>query len=602
MADTKTHAVSGKLTEHQETSSHVSIKALYTPADLEGWNYDEQLGHPGQFPYTRGVQASMYRGRLWTMRQYAGMGDADESNRRYKYLLSQGTTGLSIAFDLPTQIGLDSDNPLAMGEVGKVGVAIDSIEDMMRLFDGINLEKISTSMTINATASILLALYIGVARRTGRDVLKLSGTIQNDVLKEYIARGTYIYPPHQAMRIITDIFSYANQHVPEWNTISISGYHMREAGCTATQEVAFTLANGMTYVQAAIDAGLDVDKFAPRLSFFFNAHSNFLEEVAKFRAARRMWARIMRDHFKAKNPKSQMLRFHTQTAGSTLTAQQPENNIVRTALQALAAVLGGTQSLHTNSYDEALALPTEQSARIALRTQQIIAYESGAPQTIDPLAGSYYIESLTDQIETGARVYLDKIDAMGGTLKAIERGYIQAEIQNAAYRVSTGGGSPGSDRGRRECLRASNDEKEIPLQHMRRVTGAQAGGAAESPARKTRPGEVAGDHSAGRRHSARRRQPDAGDSRSRRCQCHGRRNLRRYAKGVRGVPGNSGDLARLGRLLRRQLVSIFAFIVTAPTHHSSASSTCCRSASLVKTFFSDTPSVSRAANSVNIPW
>ena len=465
MAETKTKSVSGKLAEQQETSSHVNIKPVYTPADLEGWNYDRQLGYPGQFPYTRGVQASMYRGRLWTMRQYAGMGDADESNRRYKYLLSQGTTGLSIAFDLPTQIGLDSDNPLAIGEVGKVGVAIDSIEDMMRLFDGINLEKISTSMTINATASILLALYIVVGRRTGRDVRKLSGTVQNDVLKEYIARGTYIYPPAQAMRIITDIFSYANQEVPEWNTISISGYHMREAGCTATQEVAFTLANGITYVQAAIDAGLDVDNFAPRLSFFFNAHSNFLEEVAKFRAARRMWARIMRDHFKAKNPKSQMLRFHTQTAGSTLTAQQPENNIVRTALQALAAVLGGTQSLHTNSYDEALALPTEQSARIALRTQQIIAYESGAPQTIDPLAGSYYIESLTDQIEAGARTYLDKIDAMGGTLKAIERGYVQQEIQNAAYEyqravdrleaIVVGVNAFGID-----------EEKEIPLQRI----------------------------------------------------------------------------------------------------------------------------------------
>ena len=466
MAATKTKAtVSGKLAEQQETSSHVNVEPLYTPADLEGWDYDRQLGYPGQFPYTRGVQASMYRGRLWTMRQYAGMGDADESNRRYKYLLSQGTTGLSIAFDLPTQIGLDSDNPLAMGEVGKVGVAIDSIEDMMRLFEGINLEQISTSMTINATASILLALYIVVGRRTGRDVRKLSGTVQNDVLKEYIARGTYIYPPAQAMRIITDIFSYANQNVPEWNTISISGYHMREAGCTATQEVAFTLANGITYVQAAIDAGLDVDKFAPRLSFFFNAHSNFLEEVAKFRAARRMWARIMRDHFKAKNPKSQMLRFHTQTAGSTLTAQQPENNIVRTALQALAAVLGGTQSLHTNSFDEALALPTEQSARIALRTQQIIAYESGAPQTIDPLAGSYYIESLTDQIEAGARCYLDKIDAMGGTLKAIERGYIQQEIQNAAYEyqqavdrleaVVVGVNAFGID-----------EEKEIPLQRI----------------------------------------------------------------------------------------------------------------------------------------
>jgi methylmalonyl-CoA mutase, N-terminal domain len=434
MAETKEKKASqNKPADVQETSSHIVVNPLYTPSDLEGWNYDQQAGFPGQFPYTRGVQATMYRGRLWTMRQYAGMGDAEESNHRYKYLLSQGTTGLSVAFDLPTQIGLDSDNTLALGEVGKVGVAIDSIEDMMRLFDGIDLEKVSTSMTINATASILLALYIVTAQRTGRNVRKLSGTIQNDVLKEYIARGTYIYPPSQAMRIITDIFSYANQHVPEWNTISISGYHMREAGSTAVQEVAFTLANGITYVQAAIDAGLDVDKFAPRLSFFFNAHSNFLEEVAKFRAARRMWARIMRDRFKAKNAKSEMLRFHTQTAGSTLTAQQPENNIVRTALQAMAAVMGGTQSLHTNSFDEALALPTEQSARIALRTQQIIAHESGAAQTIDPLAGSYYIESLTNQIEANALAYLEKIDTMGGMLKAIERGYVQQEIQNAAY-------------------------------------------------------------------------------------------------------------------------------------------------------------------------
>jgi methylmalonyl-CoA mutase N-terminal domain/subunit len=370
-----------------------------------------------------------------------------------------------VAFDLPTQIGLDSDNPLAMGEVGKVGVAIDSIEDMMRLFDGINLEKISTSMTINASASILLALYLVTARRTGRDVSKLSGTVQNDVLKEYIARGTYIYPPVQAMRIITDIFSYAHENVPEWNTISISGYHMREAGCTAVQEVAFTLANGISYVQAAIDAGLGVDDFAPRLSFFFNAHSNFLEEVAKFRAARRMWAHIMRDHFGARNPKSMMLRFHTQTAGSTLTAQQPENNIVRTALQAMAAVLGGTQSLHTNSFDEALALPTEQSARIALRTQQIIAHESGAPQTVDPLAGSYYIESLTNQIETQAREYLDKIDAMGGTLKAIERGFIQQEIQNAAYEYQQA-----VDRKQSIVVGVNafqlEDEKPIPLQHI----------------------------------------------------------------------------------------------------------------------------------------
>jgi methylmalonyl-CoA mutase N-terminal domain/subunit len=419
----------------EETSSHIPVRSLYTPADLAAWdwNYDRDVAYPGEFPYTRGVQATMYRGRLWTMRQYAGMGDAEESNKRYKYLLANGTTGLSVAFDLPTQIGLDSDNPLAVGEVGKVGVAIDSVEDMQRLFEGIDLTAISTSMTINATASILLALYVAVARRQGRDIRRLSGTVQNDVLKEYIARGTYIYPPQQAMRIITDLFAWTNENVPEWNTISISGYHMREAGSTAVQEVAFTLGNGIAYVEAAIRAGLDVDKFAPRLSFFFNAHSNFLEEVAKFRAARRMWAKIMRDKFKAKNPKSWMLRFHTQTAGSTLTAQQPEYNIVRTAIQAMAAVLGGTQSLHTNSYDEALALPTEASARIALRTQQVIAFESGAPQTVDPLAGSYYVESLTSEIEKRAADYLEKIEAMGGMLKAIERGYVQQEIQNAAY-------------------------------------------------------------------------------------------------------------------------------------------------------------------------
>ena len=417
----------------EETSSHIAVRPLYAPEDLAAWDYDRDVGYPGEFPYTRGVQATMYRGRLWTMRQYAGMGDAEESNKRYKYLLANGTTGLSVAFDLPTQIGLDSDHPLAVGEVGKVGVAIDSIEDMQRLFEGIDLTKISTSMTINATASILLALYVAVARRQGMDIRKLSGTVQNDVLKEYIARGTYIYPPQQAMRIITDLFAWTNENVPEWNTISISGYHMREAGSTAVQEVAFTLGNGIAYVEAAIRAGLDVDKFAPRLSFFFNAHSNFLEEVAKFRAARRMWAKIMRDKFKAKNPKSWMLRFHTQTAGSTLTAQQPENNIVRTAIQAMAAVLGGTQSLHTNSYDEALALPTEASARIALRTQQVIAFESGAPQTVDPLAGSYYVESLTSEIEKRAADYLEKIEAMGGMLKAIERGYVQQEIQNAAY-------------------------------------------------------------------------------------------------------------------------------------------------------------------------
>src|SRR5579863_7030151 len=416
-----------------ETESHIPVNPLYTPADLKGSDYESEVGYPGEYPFTRGVQATMYRGRLWTMRQYAGMGDAEESNKRYKYLLANGTTGLSVAFDLPTQIGLDSDHPLAAGEVGKVGVAIDSIEDMQRLFDGIELTKISTSMTINATASILLALYVGVARRQGADIRKLSGTVQNDVLKEFIARGTYIYPPKQAMRIITDLFAWTNENVPDWNTISISGYHMREAGSTAVQEVAFTLANAMAYVEAAIKAGLDVDKFAPRLSFFFNAHSNFLEEVAKFRAARRMWARIMREHFKAKNPRSWMMRFHSQTAGSTLTAQQPENNIVRTAIQAMAAVLGGTQSLHTNGYDEALALPTEQAARIALRTQQVIAYESGAAQTIDPLAGSYYVESLTNEIESRAAEYLGKIEVLGGMLKAIERGYVQQEIQNAAY-------------------------------------------------------------------------------------------------------------------------------------------------------------------------
>jgi methylmalonyl-CoA mutase N-terminal domain/subunit len=367
------------------------------------------------------------------MRQYAGMGDAEESNRRYKFLIANGTAGLSVAFDLPTQIGYDSDDPMALGEVGKVGVAIDSIEDMERLFDGISLDKISTSMTINATASILLALYVAVARRTGADVKKLSGTVQNDILKEYIARGTYIYPIRDAMRIITDMFAWANEHTPEWNPISISGYHMREAGSTAAQEVAFTLGNGIAYVQAAVDAGLDIDRFAPRLSFFFNAHNNFFEEVAKFRCARRVWASIMRDHFGAKSPRSWMLRFHTQTAGSTLTAQQPENNIVRTAIQALSAVLGGTQSLHTNGYDEALALPTEEAARIALRTQQIIATESGVANTIDPFAGSYYVESLTNEIEQQARAYLDRIDDLGGMLRAIERGWVQQEIQNAAY-------------------------------------------------------------------------------------------------------------------------------------------------------------------------
>jgi methylmalonyl-CoA mutase N-terminal domain/subunit len=410
-------------------------KLVYTHADLGALGFDPNadLGFPGEYPFTRGIQPTMYRGRLWTMRQYAGMGDAEESNRRYKFLLANGTAGLSVAFDLPTQIGYDSDDPMSMGEVGKVGVAIDSLEDMERLFDGIPLDQISTSMTINATASILLALYVAAAKRAGADLRKLSGTVQNDVLKEYIARGTYIYPVRHALRIITDMFAWANEHVPEWNTISISGYHMREAGSTAAQEVAFTLANGATYVEAALAAGLDIDRISPRLSFFFNAHNNFLEEVAKFRCARRVWAHTMRERFGAKNPRSWMLRFHTQTAGSTLTAQQPENNIVRTALQALAAVLGGTQSLHTNGFDEALALPTEEAARTALRTQQIIAYESGAAQTIDPFAGSYYIESLTAKLERDVAALQEQIAQHGGMLAAIEKGWVQSEIQNAAY-------------------------------------------------------------------------------------------------------------------------------------------------------------------------
>ena len=415
------------------TGSGIPVEMMYAASQKAS-----PVEMPGEYPYTRGIQTTMYRGRLWTMRQYAGMGDAEESNRRYKFLLANGTKGLSVAFDLPTQIGYDSDASHAMGEVGRVGVAIDSIEDMQRLFDGIALDTITTSMTINATASILLAMYVGVAKRTGASLKKLGGTIQNDILKEYIARGTYIYPVQQAMRLVTDSFAWAYEEVPEWNTISISGYHMREAGCTAVQEVAFTLANGMTYVQAAIDAGMSIDAFAPRLSFFFNAHSSVFEEVAKFRAARRMWARIMREHFGAKNPKSWMLRFHAQTAGSTLTAQQPENNIVRTTLEALAAVLGGTQSLHTNGFDEALALPTEQAARTALRTQQVIAHESGVAQTADPLGGSFYVEALTDEIEERAQMYLATIagfDRAGryGMLRAIEQGYVQREIQNAAY-------------------------------------------------------------------------------------------------------------------------------------------------------------------------
>jgi len=414
------------------TLSGIPIERVYTPADSAA-DPAQQLGYPGEFPFTRGIYPTMYRGRLWTMRQYAGFGSAAESNRRYRYLLEQGQTGLSVAFDLPTQIGLDSDHALARGEVGKVGVAIDSLEDMETLFEGIPLGRVSTSMTINATAAILLALYVAVAKKQDADLRRLAGTVQNDVLKEYIARGTYIYPVRPAMRVVTDMFAWCRAELPNWNTISISGYHIREAGSTAVQEVAFTLADAIAYVQAALDAGLAVDDFAPQLSFFFNAHSDLLEEIAKFRAARRLWALLMRDRFAAKDPRSMMLRFHAQTAGSSLTAQQPENNIVRVAIQALAAVLGGCQSLHCNALDEALALPTEQAALIALRTQQILAQESGVVNTADPVAGSYAIEKLTDEIEAGAREYIEKIDAMGGMLRAIESGFVQSEIQKAAY-------------------------------------------------------------------------------------------------------------------------------------------------------------------------
>ncbi|WP_176140670.1 acyl-CoA mutase large subunit family protein [Halobacillus salinus] len=418
--------------EKFQTSSELLIDRLYAP-DKENDTYNEKIGFPGQYPYTRGIQPTMYRSRYWTMRQYAGFGSAEETNERFRYLLEQGQTGLSVAFDLPTQIGYDSDDPMADGEVGKVGVAIDSLKDMEQLFDQIPLDKVSTSMTINAPASILLAMYIAVGEKQGVAPSKLTGTIQNDILKEYIARGTYIYPPKPSMRLITDIFAYCQENLPKFNTISISGYHIREAGSTAVQEVAFTIANGMAYVDAAIEAGLEVDQFAPRLAFFFNAHNQFFEEAAKFRAARRMWAKIMKEHYGAENPKSWKLRFHTQTGGSTLTAQQPDNNIVRVTLQALAAVMGGTQSLHTNSRDEALALPTEESARIALRTQQIIANESGVADTIDPLAGSYYVEALTDEIEKEANAYLERIQKLGGAVQAVEEGFMQREIHSAAY-------------------------------------------------------------------------------------------------------------------------------------------------------------------------
>jgi methylmalonyl-CoA mutase N-terminal domain/subunit len=408
---------------------------FFTPDDLISSDWIENIGEPGRFPFTRGIQPTMYRGRPWTMRQYAGFATAAESNRRYRYLLSQGVMGLSVAFDLPTQIGYDSDHPLAAGEVGKVGVAIDSIEDMALLFDGIPLDRVSTSMTINATAIVLLALYVAIARRQGVETQRIAGTVQNDILKEYIARGTYIYPPRASLRLVTDIIAFCEREAPQWNTISISGYHIREAGSTAVQEVAFTLANGIAYVQACLERGLDVDAFGQRLSFFFNAHNDFLEEIAKFRAARRLWARIMRDRFGARSPRAQQLRFHTQTAGSTLTASQPDNNIVRVALQALAAVLGGTQSLHCNGKDEALALPTEEAATLALRTQQIILHESGVTNTVDPVGGAYAIEAMTNRIEADAAALIEHIDRLGGTIPAIEAGYVQRQIQDAAYRA-----------------------------------------------------------------------------------------------------------------------------------------------------------------------
>ncbi|NPE27365.1 methylmalonyl-CoA mutase family protein [Methanococcoides sp. SA1] len=420
--------------ENFTTGSWMPLERLSVPKDCNDKEYMEKLGFPGEYPFTRGVQPTMYRGRFWTMRQYAGFGTAEESNERYKYLLGAGQTGLSIAFDLPTQIGYDSDAEVSIGEVGKVGVAIDSLADMEILFDGIPLDKVSTSMTINGPASVLLAFYIAVAEKQGVPKSKLQGTIQNDILKEYIARGTYIFPPKPSVRLITNIFDYCSKEVPNWNTISISGYHIREAGSTAAQEVAFTLADGIDYVKAAIETGMDIDVFAKRLSFFFNAHNDLLEEVAKFRAARRIWAKIMKEKFEAKNPKSMMLRFHTQTGGSTLTAQQPDNNIVRVAIQTLAAVMGGTQSLHTNSRDEALGLPTQDSVQIALRTQQIVAHESGVANTVDPLAGSYVIEELTDKIEAEALEYIEKIESIGGMVKAIEKGYVQKQIQDSAYR------------------------------------------------------------------------------------------------------------------------------------------------------------------------
>jgi methylmalonyl-CoA mutase N-terminal domain/subunit len=457
-------AVAGERKSRFATLSGIPLKTVYTEEDLAGQNMEESIGAPGEFPYTRGIYSTMYRGRLWTMRQYAGFGTAAQTNERFRYLLAKGQTGLSVAFDLPTQIGLDSDHARAAGEVGRTGVAIDSLEDMETLFESIPLDRVSTSMTINATAAILVALYAAVAKKQGADLRKLSGTVQNDILKEFIARGTYIYPPRSSMRIVTDLFAWCRAELPAWNMISISGYHIREAGSTAAQEVAFALADAIAYVEAAIAAGLAVDEFAPRLSFFFNAHNDLLEEIAKYRAARRLWAHLMRDRFGARQPAARMLRFHVQTAGSSLTAQQPENNIVRVAIQALGAVLGGCQSLHTNAMDEALALPTEDAALLALRTQQIIAHETGVTNTVDPVGGAYAIEKLTDEIESRAKQYISRIDALGGVLRAIETGYVQGEIQKAAYEYQRA-----IERGEQIVVGVNQyvAEKETPIPTMR---------------------------------------------------------------------------------------------------------------------------------------
>ena len=509
------------------------------PEDLAGWDAARDLGFPGEFPYTRGIQPTMYRGRLWTMRQYAGFGTAEESNARYRYLLSQGVSGLSVAFDLPTQIGYDSDHALAAGEVGKVGVAIDSLDDMVTLFDGIPLGSVSTSMTINATAIILLALYVAVAKKQGVSPRALSGTVQNDILKEYVARGTYIYPPAASLRVVTDIFAYCEREVPQWNTISISGYHIREAGSTAVQEVAFTFANAVAYVQAAVDAGLDVNSFGQRLSFFFNAHNDFLEEVAKFRAARRLWARLMRDRFKASNPRALQLRFHTQTGGSTLTAKQPDNNIVRVAVQAMAAVLGGTQSLHTNGRDEALALPTEDSARIALRTQQIIAHESGVTNTVDPFGGSWHIERLTSEIEAGAVELMGRIEAVGGTLRAI-RNRLHPAPDPGIGLPRAAGHRHRHRRGRgREPLRdrRAADGRGVRPRPGRRAPADRADRGAPRASRRRR---LARGHRRRRGRRGRHRQPGAADHRRRRSRGHRGRNCGYHAERVRRVPRGRG--------------------------------------------------------------